>query len=183
MDIENNNAHIFWCTSSKKMQQFQVTHCYLLDASTLFPWGNLTLSYLERQLSGRNSTARGWNDWTPWGLDSKHKQWHLFSWVMMKPFANGTCVHPLVCVSHKVTLMLIVLNAEPKVRKQKDILLSWPLWEFRGLCGVIKPPFNFSSHIKEYKGVVWYLKVLNYLNYFGVVSHSLYIQLACSSLT
>lgn len=46
-------------------------------------------SYLERQLLGINSTARGRNDLTYWGFDSKHKQWHLFNWVGIKPFETA----------------------------------------------------------------------------------------------
>lgn len=67
------------------------------------------------------------------------------------------------------------------VRKEKDAPLIWPLWEFYGLCGVIKPPFYFSLHINEYNGVVQYLEMLHYLHYFGIVSQR--VEFTCSSLT
>lgn len=69
-----------------------------------------THSYLERQLSGINSTAQGRNDLTYSGLDSKHKQLHLFNWVGIKPFENGTCVCVFVYISCNVTLMFIFLK-------------------------------------------------------------------------
>lgn len=98
----------------------------------MFPYANLMLTYLEREISGISSTAQGRDEPKCWKTE-------VITFISLG-WDQALCIQTHVHV-------LFPLHATRKIPEEKDILLGLPFTEFHGPPGDIEPPYSFSLHI------------------------------------